>query len=106
MVSSIRTELLAHATAKVDLAKQIPIDVLLELRGLLFSWKEKENSPSTIDSFRRDITVLARNANLDNPQEVELVIARLKKTDSSTKKLTSTPVSNTYKAKLCFTYQH
>ena len=49
---------------------------------------------------------MARNVDLDNPQEVELVIARLKKTDPSTKKLTNIPISNTYKAKLYFTYKH
>jgi hypothetical protein len=53
----------------------------------------KGRQPNTIDSFRRHIAVLARNADLDNPCEVELAIARLKKTDPSTKKLTSTPVA-------------
>jgi integrase len=105
-VSSIRTELLAHATANVDLAKQIPIDVLFKIERVAIYLEGKGRQPSTIDSFRRHIAVLARNANLDNPQEVELAIARLKKTDPSTKRLTKIPVSNTYKAKLCFTYQN
>ena len=105
MVFPIRTELLAHDTAKVDLAKQIPIDVLFKIEKVAVYLEGKGRQPTTIDSFRRHIAVLARNANLDNPQEVELIIARLKKTDPSTKKLTNIPVSNTYKAKLCFTYQ-
>jgi len=59
-----------------------------------------------VGSFRRHINVLARHADLDNPQEVELAIARWNLTDPKTKKPTNTPASNTYKAKLCFTYQH
>jgi hypothetical protein len=106
MVFPIRTELLAHATAKVDLAKQIPIDVLFKIEKVAIYIEGKGRQPSTIDYFRKHLAVLARNANLDNPHEVELVIARLKKTDPSTKKLTNIPISNTYKAKLCFTYQH
>jgi site-specific recombinase XerD len=105
-MSSIRTELLAHDNAKVGLAKQIPIDQLFRIEKVAIFLEGKGKQPSTIDSFRRHIAVLARNASLDNPQEVELAIARLKKTDPSTKKLTNNPVSNTYKAKLCFTYQH
>ena len=104
---SIRTELLAHeCKAKVSFAKQIPIDVVFKIERVAQFLEGKGRQPSTVDSFRRHIAVLARNANLDNPKEVELVIARLKKTDPSTKKQTNIPISNTYKAKLCFTYQH
>ena len=102
----IRTELLAHSHAKVGLAKQIPIDQLLKIERVAVYLEGKGKQPNTIDSFRRRIAVLARHANLYNPQEVELAIARLKLTDPSTKKQTDKPASNTYKAKLCFTYQH
>jgi len=105
-MSPIRTELLAHDIAKVNLAKQIPIDKLLKIEKVSIYLEGKGRQPNTIDSFRRHIAVLARNADLDNPHEVELAIARLKKTDPSTKKLANTPVSNTYKAKLCFTYRN
>ena len=104
--SPIRAELPAHATVKVDLAKQIPIDQLLKIEKVAIYLEGKGKQPNTIDSFHRHINVLARHANLDNPQEVELAIARRKLTDSSTKKLTDKPASNTYKSKLCFTYQH
>jgi len=107
VVFSIRTELLAHdRKAMVSFAKQIPIDVLFKIEKVAVYLEGKGRQPSTVDSFRRHIAVLARNADLDNPKEVELVIARLKKTDPSTKKLTNIPISNTYKAKLCLTYQH
>lgn|GEM_PF-635081 len=98
----IRTELLAHS----NLVIEIPIDKLLKIEKVAIYLEGKGRQPNTIDSFRRHIAVLARHANLDNPQEVELVIARLKLTDPKTKKLTNQPASNTYKAKLCFTYQH
>lgn len=105
-MSSIRAELLAHGTAKFSLAKQIPIDVLFKIERVAEYLEGKGKQPSTVVSFRKHILVLARNANLDSPHEVEMVIARLKKTNPSNKKLTNIPISNTYKAKLCFTYQH
>jgi len=100
-MSSVRTELLA-----LGLVKEIPIDKLLKIEKVATYLEGKGKQPNTVDSFRRHINVLARHANLDNPQEVELAIARWKLTDPKTKKPTNTPASNTYKAKLCFTYQH
>jgi hypothetical protein len=84
-VFPIRTELLAQDKTKVGLAKQIPIDQLFKIEKIAIFLEGKGKQPSTIDSFRRHIAVLARNTNLDNPQEVELAIARLKKTDPNTK---------------------
>ena len=80
--SRIRPELLVHK----NLVNEIPIDKLLKIEKVALSLEGKEKQPNTIDSFRRRIAVLARNANLDNPQEVELVIARYKLTDPKTKK--------------------
>jgi hypothetical protein len=99
---SIRTELLAHDKAKVRLAKQIPIDQLFKIEKVAIFLEGKGKQPSTIDSFRRHIAVLARNANLCNPQEVELAFARLKKTDPSTKKLTNIPIPNSTKENTLF----
>ncbi len=99
----IRTELLAHSTnSNINLAHKYN---LLRIEKVATYLEGKGKQPNTIDSFRRHINVLAKHANLDNPQEVELAIARWKLTDQKTKKLTNTPASNTYKAKLCFTYQ-
>ncbi len=81
--SRIRTELLAHK----NLVNEIPIDKLLKIEKVAIYLEGKGKQPNTIDSFRRHIAVLARNANLDNPKEVELVIARYKLTDPKTKKL-------------------
>lgn len=67
----IRTELLAHINAKVNFAKQIPIDQLLKIEKVAIYMEGKGKQPNTIDSFRRHINVLARHANLENPQEVE-----------------------------------
>ena len=50
--SSIRTELLAHDIAKVNLAKQIPIDNLLKIEKVAIYLEEKGKQPNTIDSFR------------------------------------------------------
>jgi hypothetical protein len=78
-MSSIRPELRAHGSnAMVGFAKQIPIDVLFKIEKVAVYLEGKGQQPSSIDSFRRHIAVLARNANLDNPKEVELAIARLK----------------------------
>ena len=99
--SRIRTELLA-----LGLVKEIPIDKLLKIEKVATYLEGKGKQPNTVDSFRRHISVLARHADLDNPQEVELAIARWNLTDPKTKKPTNTPASNTCKAKLCFTYQH
>jgi integrase len=50
------------------------------------------------------LTALAKKVNLDNPDEVNLAIARYKKTDAKTRKLTNTSVSNTYKVQLVYAY--
>ena len=64
----IRTELLAHDKAKVNLAKQIPIDQLLKIERVVIYLEGKGKQPNTIDSFRRHIAVLARHANLQPPR--------------------------------------
>ncbi len=100
---SIRTELLVHST---NSNSNFNINTLLRIQKVALYLERKGRQPNTIDSFLRHIKVLAKHANLDNPQEVELAIARWKLTDQKTKKPTNTPASNTYKAKLCYTYQH
>ena len=102
-MSPIRTELPVHNTNQNN--SQI-INTLLKIEKVATYLEGKGKQPNTIDSFRRHINVLAKHANLENPQEVELAIARWKLIDQKTKKLTNTPASNTYKAKLCYTYQH
>ena len=74
-------------------AKEIPIDKLLKIEKVAIYLEGKGRQPNTIDSFRRHIAILARHADLDNMQEVELVIARLKLTDPSTKKPINKPAS-------------
>jgi hypothetical protein len=45
----------------------MPIDQLFKIEKIAVFLEGKGKQPSTIDSFRRHIAVLARNANLDNP---------------------------------------
>jgi hypothetical protein len=65
---------------------------LLHLEG-------KGKSENTLSAVRKNLTILAKKADLDNPQEIELAIARYKKVNGQ-------PASNAYKAKLCDCYQH
>ena len=65
--SIIRPELLA-----LGLVKEIPINKLLKIEKVATYLEVKGRQPNTVDSFRRHINVLARHADIDNPQEVEL----------------------------------
>jgi hypothetical protein len=101
----IRTELLAQQS-KSPTTKEIPIEKLFKIEKVALYLEGKGKQPRTVDSFKRHISRLARIADLDNPQEVELAIARLKLIDPHTRKQTDKPASNCYKSKMCFTYIH
>ena len=73
----IRTELLAHALVN-NQNSTLNINTLLRIEKVAIYLEGKGKQPNTVDSFRRHIAVLAKHANLENPQEVELAIARLK----------------------------
>lgn len=65
----------------------------------------KGKSEGYISNIQRRLTILSRHANLENPQEVELAIARYKLINQVTKKQTNNPASKAYKGKLCDAYQ-
>jgi integrase len=84
----------------------IDTKTLLKIEEVKLYLEAKGRSLNTLDSFERHIKQLAQRANLDIPQDVELTIARYKLIDRKTWKPSSQPASNTYKQKLCFTYQN
>lgn len=84
----VRTELHAHAIQQFPAIEKL----LLHLEG-------KGKSPRTIEGTKKALTLLAKRADLQNTQEVELAIARYKDKDGHN-------VSNHWKAKLCTAYQH
>lgn len=69
------------------------------MEKLLIHLEGKGRSANTRDGILRHLKQLIKRANLDNPQEVELAIARYKKQDGK-------PASNTYKIKLCDCYAY
>jgi hypothetical protein len=92
----IRTELPVHDSSKLPL---LDVNTLLKIEKLLLHLEGKGKSENTQIAARKNLKLLAKRANLNNPQEVELAIARYKCTDNR-------PASNAYKAKLCDAYQH
>jgi integrase len=66
---------------------------------LLLHLEGKGKSENTQIATRKNLKLIAQRAILDNPEEVELAIARYKCINGK-------PASNAYKAKLCDAYQH
>jgi integrase len=92
----IRTELLAHDTHQNI---NLNINTLLKVEKLLLYLEGKGKSENTRIATEKNLKLISQRANLDNPQEVELAIARYKCTNGQL-------ASNAYKAKLCDAYQH
>ena len=86
----IRTELLAH--------ESIQLQSITNIQTLLLHLEGKGKSPRTIRAYEQNLKALAQRANLQNPEEVELAIARYKR------KKTNQPITNNYKTKLCDCY--
>jgi integrase len=66
---------------------------------LLIYLEGKGKSENTRIATEKNLKLISQRANLDNPEEVELAIARYKCVNGK-------PASNAYKAKLCDAYQH
>jgi len=92
----IRAELLAHITNQNN---NLDINTLLKVEKLLVHLEGKGKSENTQIATRKNLKLIAQRANLGNPEEVELAIARYKCINGK-------PASNAYKAKLCDAYQH
>ncbi|XHH08670.1 MAG: tyrosine-type recombinase/integrase [Candidatus Bathyarchaeia archaeon] len=100
---SIRAELLTQDSVYGS-TKDIPIEILFKIEKVAQYMEGKGRQRRTVECFRKHIERLARIANIDNPQEVELAIARLRLIDPYTRKQTNKPASNCYKQKMCYTY--
>ncbi len=87
--SCIRTELLAQS-------KQL--QQLTSIQTLLLHLERKGKSPRTIRAYEQNLKALAERADLSNPVETELAIARYRR------KKSAKPVTNNYKGKLCDCY--
>ena len=92
----IRTELLAHVTNQNT---NLDINTLLKVEKLILHLEGKGKSENTRIATEKNLKLISQRANLDNPEEVELAIARYKC-------VSGRPASNAYKAKLCDAYQH
>jgi integrase len=92
----IRTELLAHDTNQNN---NLDINTLLKVEKLLIHLEGKGKSENTRIATEKNLKLISQRANLDNPEEIELAIARYKCVNGK-------PASNAYKAKLCDAYQH
>jgi integrase len=80
------------APIPATLAKEIP-----NLQALQLHLQRKGKSPRTIKVYIKELTQLAKRADLTNTQDVELAIATYKKKNGQ-------PASNAYKQKLIATY--
>ena len=86
----IRAELLAPSSA--EYIQQLP-----SIQNLLSHLERKGRSENTRIAYEKNLKALALRADLNDPQSVELAIARYKKKNGR-------PITNNYKSKLCDTY--
>jgi hypothetical protein len=77
--SYIRAELLAHDSNELP---TLNVNTLLKIEKLLLYLEGKGKSENTRIATCKNLKLLSRRANIDNPQEVELAIARYKCTDN------------------------
>jgi len=84
----IRAELLAHP----QYIQQLP-----NIQNLLLHLERKGRSENTRIAYEKNLKALALRADLNDPQSVELAIARYKKKNGRS-------ITNNYKSKLCDTY--
>jgi hypothetical protein len=86
-------------TMTQQITQQIP-----DITSFLLFKERKGASPNTTDKMKIHLISLAQRADLKNPTEVELAIARYKLQDPHTKKPSNKSASNSYKKHLCSTY--
>ena len=93
-MSLLRTNRIrAELHAQTERLKQIP-----NIQTLLLFLERKGRKPNTLRAYEQNLKALAQRANLNNPTEVELAIAKYKRKDSKK------PITNSYKSKLCDCY--
>jgi integrase len=102
MLAAIRPELRAQTSNKT--LHEPPIQTLLRIEQLLIRLEGKGKRPSTVLAYKKNLYALAIRADLGDPADVELAIARYKCIDPKTRKLTEKAASNNYKSKLCDCY--
>jgi hypothetical protein len=71
----IRTELLAHDRKELP---TLDVNTLLKIEKLLLHLEGKGKSENTRIATCKNLKLLAQRANLENPRETELAIARYK----------------------------
>ena len=99
---------LSYSPTSIKQQHRVCIDTktLLKIEEVKLHLECKGKSANTLDGFERHIKQLALRADLDIPQDVELLIARYKLLDHRTWQPSNQPASNTYKQKLCDHYNH
>jgi integrase len=93
-------------TTPINTSTRPFIEQLPKIQAVIIYLERKGRPETTTKVYEKGLLELAKRANLDNPTEIELAIARYKLTDPKTHKLTSKPASNRWKAQLCTMYQH
>jgi integrase len=83
---------------RTELPAQQYIQQLPSIQNLLLHLEAKGRSPNTIRAYEQNLKALAQRADLQNPKEVELAIARYKR------KKSNQTITNNYKSKLCDHY--
>jgi integrase len=99
---SIRAELLAHAYPLPQ--RELNIETLLKIQKVIEYMQRKGRTPNTLYGIEKHLKQIANRANIDNPLEVEMAIAKYTCIDPVTRKPTKKPASNCYKDKLVHVY--
>ena len=87
--SYIRTELPVQT---------VQLQQIANIQTLLLNLEGKGKAPNTIRAYEQNLKALSQRADLQNPKEVELAIARYKR------KKSNHPITNNYRTKLCHCY--
>ena len=91
-VAGISSNTIPLQSNTCHLTEQIP-----KIQALALHLERKGKSKNTIRGITRDLTLLAQRADLNNPTDIELAIARYIKKNKR-------PATNNYKNKLCVSY--
>jgi site-specific recombinase XerD len=76
------------------------------IQAVILHLERKGKAPTTRITYEKALLELAKRANLQNTQDVELAISRYKIQDLKTRQATDKPASNRWKSQLCTAYMH
>jgi len=78
---------------------ELPAQTIANIQDVLIKLEADDKAQRTINGYRKNLLILAKKTELNDPEATKLAIARWKNPNGQ-------PASNTYKDKLVSSYQH